>query len=198
MLERKIHVMKRVHTAGSLTFDYMASRDLGPVITETVAFHFEFFPKGNYCLQFSHDVQGDLADVGVDMYGSWHVEMGDFVCETSEAPVVCGNKPCSSPAVVRFNLPIELVLAGRVAADHDGSCALRWENSIQSRSLLLDFPHKSESKLLDVMPPPENDEDASYVEVDGRMVQVCGDIRDNYPESSWAHLMSVRVKVGLV
>jgi hypothetical protein len=202
MLGRKIPVMKRLYSLGSISFDYMASRDLGPEIIETIAFHFDFFPNGDYLLQFCHSFHGELADVCVDMTGMWQVNMGQFcckTCETSALPLAVPPKlghARSSSAVAHFNLPIELVLSG--SAYHEGSCALRWEQSIVSRSLLLDFSSESEMKLLDVKVQPENNADASYVEVNGRMVQVCNDIRENYPEDSWANLMSVRVRVGLV
>lgn len=195
MLERHIRVKKRLAAAGSVSFDYMDSRDLGPELVETISFHFDFRPKGEYTLQFSHQVQGDLADVCVDMIGSWHVDMGDIVCEAVACIPKYGNAT-SSPPKVQFKLPIELVLVGR--ADHDEDWRLRWEQSIKSRALVLDLSNESEMIPLDTKELVELNEDAVFVEVGGRMVQVCEDIRENYPEASWAHLMSVRVRVGLV
>lgn len=196
MLERKIQVHKRLYSSGSLSFDYMGFRDLGPEITETIAFHIDFYPKGDYLLQFCHCMQADLADVCVDVTGLWHVEMGEVICDTSEVPTVNldGAVVGKSKAPARFSLPVDLLLAGR--ADDD-SHPLRWENSIRSRSLQLDFSRKSELKVLDIPADEEYDADASYVEVEGRRVQVCNDIRETYPEASWAALMSVRVRVGL-
>lgn len=201
LLERTMQVRKRLNKEGSITFDYIAARDLGPEITESIAFHFAFYPTGKYNLKFSHTYHEDLADVCVDMTGSWHAERGEFICQKCETPKVPTLTPPkeghahSPPPVVRFTLPIELVLAG--SADPEET-ALRWEHSIVSRSLLLDTSSESESKLLEVKLQPEDDEDSSYVEVDGRTVRVCNDIRENHPEASWQNLMSVRVRVGLV
>lgn len=205
-LESKIRVMKRARASGSLSFDYIAARDLGPEITETIAFHFKFFSKGHYNLQFCHTMQGDLADVSVDMSGSWYVERGEFVCKNagltkSYEPYCewhgCEHLRLSKPAV-RFSLPIDLVLAGSPGTLHEASCALRWEDSIRSRSLVLGTSGENPWKRLETKAHPDEDEDASYVEVDGRRVQVCRDICENYPEASWANLMSVRIRVGLV
>jgi hypothetical protein len=199
MLEEKIRVQKRLHTAGSIAFDYISTRDLGPEITETIAFYIDFDPTGDYLLQFCHNVQ-DLADVCVDMTGVWRVEMGEILCETPEVPTVNmdGTVVGRAKAPVRFSLPVGLVLAG--CGDPGSSPPLRWEHSVRSRSLLLDFtgePRKREAKT-PVNPADEaGDPDAPYVMVEGRRVQVHCDILATYPESSWADLMSVRVRVGL-
>jgi hypothetical protein len=195
-LDRTIRVMRRLSTAGSISFDYVASRDLGPEITETVAFHYDFFPNGHYKQQYSHSVQEDLADVSVGTSGSWRVEMGEFICETTEVLDVDHPKEShpSSPADVRFNLPVDVALGS--GADQHGEC-LRWERSIKSCILILDFSQDNHMKLHDITAPPDENEDAAYVEVDGRMVQVSEDIRENYPEDLWQNLMSVRVRVGM-
>merc|ERR1719482_926990 len=111
MLGSTIRVRKRVNASGSIPFNYMASCDLGPEITETVVFHFDFYRTGDYLLQFCHTVQEDMADVSVDMTGVWHVEKGEIFCETSEVPTVNldGAVVGRSKAAVRFNLPVELV-----------------------------------------------------------------------------------------
>jgi hypothetical protein len=198
MLESKIRLRQRINKSGSISFGYMATRDPGPEITETIAFHLDFYPKGDYVLQFSHSMQGDLADVCVDTAGFWHAEMGEIICKTSEVPTVNldGAVVGKSKAAITFNLPIDLVLASPAITEE--TCPLRWEESIRSRSLLLDFSRRIESKLLDIPAEEDHDEDAPYVEVEGRRVQVCHDIIENCPEASWADLMSVRVRVGLV
>jgi hypothetical protein len=197
-LERTICVMQRIAAAGSISFHYVASRDLGPDITESVDFQYEFFPKGRFLQQYSHSLQGDLADVCVDVAGSWRVERGYFICEAAEVPAVDLPKHShySSPReAVRFKLPIDFVIGG--ATDLDGDCLL-WERSIKSCTLLLDIYRDSHVTPHHIKAPPEDDEDASYVEVDGRRVRVCEDIREYHPEASWETLMRVRVRVGLV
>ena len=61
-------------------------------------------------------MQGDLADVSVDMSGSWYVERGEFVCKNagltkSYEPYCewhgCEHLRLSKPAV-RFSLPLRL------------------------------------------------------------------------------------------
>lgn len=179
MLESKILVQKCLYTSGSISFDYMASRDLGPEICESVAFHIDFNATGDYLLQFCHTLHEDLADVCVDVSGLWHVDMGVIVCETSKTPNVNldGAVVGYSKTPVRFELPIELMLAGHAT---DESHPLRWEHSIRSRSLLLlDCSRKSEPKKhLDIPIEKEHDEAASSVAVEGRREPVCGDIRE--------------------
>jgi hypothetical protein len=171
MLESKILVQKCLYTSGPVFFDYMATRDLGPEMCESIAFHIDFYEKGDYLLQFCHTLEADLADVCVDVAGRWHVDMGDIVCETSEVPNVNldGAVIGYSKAPVRFSLPIELVLAGR--ADQD-SHPLRWEHSIRSRSLLLDVKARTsrEAKRLDI--PLDEGRDADASNVDGRREHV--------------------------
>jgi hypothetical protein len=196
MLESKIRVHKRISKSGSKSFDYIATRDLGPEITETVAFHIEFYPKNEYHLQFCHNVGLDLADDCVDMDGKWIVEMGEIFCETASMPTVNldGAVVGRTKTPVRFSLPIELLLAGR--ADY-ASFPLRWEQSIRSRSLLLDSSPQHATKVLELpAEEEEEDEDAVYVEIDGQRTQVPCDIRANCPEESWANLTSIRIRCG--
>lgn len=195
-LGASIRFHKRIYSSSdSLSFNYIATRDLGPDITETIAFQIDFCSKGEYLLQFCHNVGADLADDCVDMTGSWHVEMGQIFCETPSVPTVNldGAVVGISKTPVRFSLPIDLVLAGRVDCER---YPLRWEHSIRSRSLLLDFSPQRVPKLLGIPADEKDDEEAAYVEVEGRRVQVPCDIRNNCPQDSWANLTSIRLRCG--
>jgi hypothetical protein len=130
------------------------------------------------------------------MTGRWRVEMGQICCESSEVPTLNfdGAVVGRSKAAVRFKLPIEFVLdSGTHHAENHPLC---WEHSIRTRSLLLDFSSQDNAKQPDLTADDELDEAASYVEINGRRVQVCEDICENYPEASWANLMSLRLRFG--
>jgi hypothetical protein len=162
-------------------------------MTETLAFHIDFDKKGDYVLQFCHQFQADLADVCVDMTGLWHVEMGEIHCETSEVPTVNldGTVVGCSRVPVRFSLPLSLLLRGPADLEGRLECrALRWEESIRSRSLQLDFSRMSKSKVLHI---EEDEDDEEVSEAETEQAKVCNDISENCDQQncedgSWANL----------
>jgi hypothetical protein len=52
-------------------------------------------------------------------------------------------------------------------------------------------------EVRNVPPPEEPDENSKFVEVDGELVEVSPDIRDNHPEADWARLMGFRLRFGI-
>lgn len=215
-LNDKIQLWKLLKEKGSLEFDCFATRELGPDIAETASFHFDFFVDGKFDLQWNRSYSGDWdlpENCPEKMSGKWLIQGNAFACEfakaSEEAPVgsVPGgdpetNKINSTPAGISFQVPHELVLAGRVIYEDD-SVLFPWSLSkiiLSHGREASDFPStfvKSDELSL-CTPSPEEDPEAQYVYADGKWVAVCTDIVANHPPESWANLMRLRVQFGTV
>jgi hypothetical protein len=202
-LEHNIRVSQLLEAKGSLTFDHTAVRELGPDFVESATYQFEFLATGEYKMQWSRTFGGGWAAENERQVGKWRVEQGEFLCESTEGPeIVAENMLRYSWAGITFQVPVDLVLAGRTSND---DAPLPWERAILSRGAELTAPGQKAAVVatrkrdepINVPPPPEPDENSVFVDVDGELVEVSPDIRDNHPEADWVRLMGFRLRFGI-
>jgi hypothetical protein len=205
-LEHNIRVNQLLEAKGSLTFDHTAVRELGPDFVESATYQFEFYANGEYALQWSRTFGGGWAAENERQVGKWRVEKGEFLCESVEGPkIVAENMLRYSWAGIKFQVPVDQVLSGRTSND---DAPLPWERAILSRGGEVTAPGEAAQTVVksdaaaapevrNVPPPEEPDENSKFVEVDGELVEVSPDIRDNHPEADWARLMGFRLRFGI-
>jgi len=208
-LEHKIRVNQLMEAKSMLTFDHTVVRELGPDFVESATYQFEFHANGEYALQWSRTFGGGWAAENERQVGKWRVEKGMFLCESTEGPkIVAENILRYSWAGIKFQVPVDQVLAGRTSND---DAPLHWERAILSRGSDVTEPsaatpakwEKGENRApaadqpRNVPPPEEPDENSKFVEVDGALVEVSPDIMNNHPEADWARLMGFRMRFGI-
>jgi hypothetical protein len=156
-LEDKIRLKKLLHVKGSLEFDCIATRELGPDIMETAAFHFDFSADGKFDLEWYHSYSGDMDLGGQKLNGKWHAQGKALVCEYTKVPeegpqgpvleagvaaneqtfhpakrsATWPNLTCGAPAGILFQVPQDLVITGQVTYedDHPDSVSFPWKLS---------------------------------------------------------------------
>jgi hypothetical protein len=194
-LAHRIRFHKLVRKAGSVGYHHSAVRAFGQDFEECVAYQFEFFADGSYTLQWNRSF-GQWSASNQRQVGSWNVVGENLVCESVAGPKVPDNEVRYAPGGLIFALPIESVCMGNTAAD--GNDVYSWEYGIRGEPVpeikKTFWEVEEHDARAQVLPQDPN---ARYVEIDGDLHEVSGDIRERYPEADWQRLMQCRVRFGL-
>ncbi|CAJ1364928.1 unnamed protein product [Effrenium voratum] len=211
-LEPRIRFMQRVKENGSVTFCYNAVRPLGEDFEESVGYTFNFFSDGIYRLAWTRTYDA-WSSQGEQHYGKWAVDMDHVCCETLEPKVQAEETEMRyAPAGFKFAVPLEEILnaKGGYFQAKDGSRAAEWE--LPARTGKIDSgdsvwtagmwaPLESEVSQVQAPQAPQvlssMRADARYVDIDGEMHEVSGDIVANWPEDQWPRLMRCRLRFGI-
>lgn len=197
-LAHRLRVGRLLQEKGQVSYHHSAVRELGQEFEECVSYQFEFRRVRRYIMQWTRTFDGWTAD-NERQVGSWRIVGDRLCCESSQGPAA--DEGCvryARPGLV-FELPVEDVLRGHTVAD-DRTPA--WEYAARGLPLPGHREPEPTPMLADLQEPlvrtvaavrPE----ARFVEVDGEMHEVCGDIREHWPEAEWSRLMRVRLRFGI-
>ncbi|CAJ1401807.1 unnamed protein product [Effrenium voratum] len=191
---------------------YNAVRPLGEDFEESVGYTFNFFSDGIYRLAWTRTYDA-WSSQGEQHYGKWAVDMDHVCCETLEPKVQAEETEMRyAPTGFKFAVPLEEILnaKGGYFQAKDGSRAAEWE--LPARTGKIDSgdsvwtagmwaPLESEVSQVQAPQAPQvlssMRADARYVDIDGEMHEVSGDIVANWPEDQWPRLMRCRLRFGI-
>ncbi|CAE7636289.1 unnamed protein product, partial [Symbiodinium sp. KB8] len=188
-----------------LAYCYSAVRPLGEDFEESVGFNFQFFRDGSYRLAWTRTYDA-WSSQGEQHYGKWRLKMGQVCCETLEPQEEASETQMRyAPAGYKFAVPVEDILSaeGGYFQARDGSRAADWE--LPARTGKLDDgqsiwtagmwePVEATEREAHYRPVRA---DARFVDIDGEIHEVSGDIVANWPEDQWPRLMRCRLRFGI-
>jgi len=221
-----IRFKQLVHEMGDapLKFFYEAIRPLGEDFEETVGFHFEFFQHGRYHMQWTRTFDA-WSSQSEQQFGTWQVQADGIICETKDLGREETDREVRyAPAGWKYRLPLATFLknsgtggnGGHIQAPQ-GAPAASWELTArigkvqeeEEKAIHFDgmwqpvegsHLHRTGDDAPAAAPAPRSlslDPDARYVEVDGEVHEVSGDIVANWPEADWPRLMKCRLRFGI-
>ncbi|CAK0883427.1 unnamed protein product [Prorocentrum cordatum] len=189
---------------GKVVFCYNAVRPLAEDFEESVSYNFVFEPGGFYRMQWTRTFDA-WSSQSEQQHGRWQVILDSLLCETLEPKrEVRENEVRFAPPGYRFRIPIDDVLqaAGTYYTTPLGSPAAEWELPARTGKEDRDFcTVRSAWETPQVEDAPSVHvpfrEGARFVEIDGEMHEVSGDIVSNWPEDEWPRLMKCRLRWGI-
>mmetsp|Transcript_1700 Transcript_1700/g.4315 ORF Transcript_1700/g.4315 Transcript_1700/m.4315 type:complete len:249 (-) Transcript_1700:322-1068(-) len=206
-LEHRVHFRRRLEDEGEVAFCYNAVRPLGEDFEESVAFNFRFFPNGAYRLAWTRTYDA-WSSQGEQHLGKWIMHKDQICCETLDKKEVSETEMRFAPAGYKFAMPVLDILTaeGGYFQAPDGSKAADWELPARTgkcSSSQTWWPSQAtevtqvETSAPETMHRAQPRADARYVEIDGEVHEVSGDIVANYPEDCWERLMACRLRFGI-
>lgn len=209
-LSGRIRFMQKMHETVGLTFSYHAVRPLGEDFEESVVYNFNFSPNGTYEMQWTRTFDA-WSSQSEQHFGRWTVSEDKILCETLEPDRTVGqNEVRFAPPGYAFRIEIDDILnaKGKFFQERTGAPPKPWE--IPARTGKLDANqgiwHEGMWQTTEVQTDNNGYNatwrapiraDARFVEIDGEMQEVSGDIVDNFPEQDWARLMKCRLRFGI-
>eukprot|EP00747_Dinoflagellata_sp_TGD_P166615 gnl/TRDRNA2_/TRDRNA2_189670_c0_seq1.p1 gnl/TRDRNA2_/TRDRNA2_189670_c0~~gnl/TRDRNA2_/TRDRNA2_189670_c0_seq1.p1 ORF type:complete len:267 (+),score=44.34 gnl/TRDRNA2_/TRDRNA2_189670_c0_seq1:46-801(+) len=203
-LEHRIKLQQLMSETGDILYHHSAVRDMGGDFQESVTYQFEFRSSRSYWMQWSRTFDGWTADNECQL-GRWEV-VGDQVrCCSTPGPDVEEGCVRYARAGLIFNIPVEDVCLKSTRGDSLKPAT--WERvargleeievrEVAKTEVAVEQPSWSHEQRVPAVAPP-NASDARWVEIDGDLYEVSGDIRDLYPEADWQRLMRCRIRFGL-
>jgi len=198
---------------GSVIFSYNAVRPLGEDFEESVSYNFAFASNHTYTMQWTRTFDAWTSQ-SEQQCGCWSIVKDQLLCETHEPRRKVGdNEVRFAEAGWKFYVAIDDILDSRGIYFQDtiGAQPKRWEliarTGRESTSKTLSWQESdaeatsagnSPTARLVLAPsfaPPQ--EDARFVDIDGDMHEVSGDIAANWPEHEWERLMRCRLRFGI-
>lgn len=200
-----VHI--RLQKAGKVTFYYNAVRPLGEDFEESVGYNFDFAPDGTYRMQWTRTFDA-WSSQSEQHFGRWCLVLDHVCCETLSPKDAASDREVRyAPPGHTFKLPLHEILDanGSYYQAPPGSPAARWELPARTGK------HEDESspvfagmwQAVEVAPAAAEvprtpfRPDARFVEIDGEMHEVSGDIVANWPEQDWVRLMRCRLRFGI-
>lgn len=210
-LGHRIRFHQALHDKGTIDFSYNAVRPLGEDFEESVGYSFVFSPGGTYHMQWTRTFDA-WSSQSEQHFGHWCVFMDSVVCETLDKEDKSDKQVHYAPAGYKFKVPIDEILSanGVYFQAALGSPAAPWE--LPARTGKADestqafwtegmwrWPHEQNRPA---SPPLVRQDialrpDTRFVEVEGEVHEVSGDIVANWPEADWARLMKCRLQFGI-
>mmetsp|Transcript_7253 Transcript_7253/g.15698 ORF Transcript_7253/g.15698 Transcript_7253/m.15698 type:complete len:253 (+) Transcript_7253:76-834(+) len=203
-LEYCIKFHKLVRQQSKVSYHHCSVRAYGEDFQECVAYQFEFADTGTYHLQWNRSF-GQWSAANERQLGRWQVVGNQLRCESGPGPEVDELAVRYAPAGRVFELPVATACSGRFDGEDSpspweyqirGTPAPAMENSFITGST----GFVGEATQGDVRGQSIGDShtaESRYLEIDGEVHEVSGDIMKNYPESDWPRLMRCRVRFGL-
>lgn len=196
-----------VRKTGGMAFSYNAMRPLAEDFEESVSYNFAFRSGGTYTMQWARtfDAWSSQSEQHV---GVWRLYLDQVFCETTcPGELATDREVRYAPPGYKFEVPVHDILKadGTYFQAPLGSPAERWElpartgkyedgDTTRTRTGMWQAPDvvtTAEARQMQVNP------DSRFVEIDGEMHAVSGDIVANWPEHEWARLMRCRLRFGI-
>jgi len=211
-LDYLIQFNKRVNEEGQISFCYQAVRPLGEDFEESVGYYFKFAKDGTYSMQWTRTFDA-WSSQSEQQFGQWRIYMEFVLCETLAPPQEVSDREVRyAPPGYKFQMPINDILCAKDGYFQvaDGARAAPWElpartgKMEEKSSVWTPGMWQREVAAPPPSPAPRTDfqapyrADARFVEIDGEMHEVSGDIVANWPEHDWARLMRCRLRWGIV
>lgn len=193
-----------------LPFYYSAVRPLSEEFEESVNYNFHFGPNGRYVLTWQR-VFDAWSSQTEQHFGSWRIDLGEVLCETLEPPPTkrdLDREIRYAPPGYKFSITLEEILNAGCTyyTAPPGSPVASWELTVRTGKAAEESPahiqgmwrqevaYRPQDVPASVVPPNEN---ARFVEIDGELHEVSGDIVANWPEDAWPRLMRCRLRFGI-
>lgn len=207
-LDCRIRFHQRMVERGSVIYSYNAVRPLGEDFEESVGYHFDFASDGTYQMQWTRTFDA-WSSQSEQHFGSWRISMGRVFCETLEPENANDEQVRYAEPGFKFSVSLQDILDadGKYFTAKAGSPPHSWE--LPARTGKVDEKERTESDMngmwaTEVTTPTAQEEfrapvnpDARYVDIDGDMHEVSGDIVANWPEEDWPRLMKCRLRFGV-
>lgn len=208
-LELRARFNLQLHEKGKVGFYYGAVRPLGEDFEESASYNFAFLSNGTYKMQWTRTYDAWSSQTE-QHFGAWHIFLDQVVCESLEPlEAVSDREVRYAPAGYKFQVPVNDIIKadGAYFQAPLGAAAAAWELPVRTGK------HENEDDSATTIGKWESVEvapaaaqafhaplraDARFVEIDGDMHEVSGDIVANWPESDWARLMKCRLRFGIV
>lgn len=191
-LEHRIAFRKAL-AQGALSYHHCGVRSMGCDFEECVAYQFNFSHDGTFKAQWNRSF-GQWSAANERQSGRWSV-IGDLLeCVTTQGPEVADGCVLYAPAGRVFRLPVATVLSGNTSADN---ATPAWEYQVRGTPAPETEVKFETAVQQDDNPIVQLHPNARFVEIDGELHEVSGDIVDNYPDSEWERLMRCRIRFGL-
>lgn len=199
----------RLHEEGNVVFCYGAVRPLGEDFEESVSYNFAFLSNHTYKMQWTRTYDAWTSQTE-QHFGAWHLFLDEIQCETLEPLEATSDREVRyAPPGFKFQVPVNDILKAKGVYFEApiGAPAATWElpartgkhenegNSATTIGKWQSVERGSTSAQTFHAPLRAN---ARFVEIDGEMHEVSGDIVDNWPETDWARLMKCRLRFGIV
>lgn len=196
-LAYKIRFHKLVREQGKVMYLHSAVRSFGEDFEECVAYQFEFLASGDYMLQWNCSF-GQWSAANERQVGCWAVVGDKLRLESTEGPAT-GETEVHYCAPGRVSeLPVDAAVS--VNGSGDGKQTPVWEFQVRGKPVPESSIHEpiKQEDLQGPRPMASYNADSCFVEIDGDMYEVAGDIRSQYPEAEWKRLMGFRLRFGLL
>jgi len=204
-LEQRIWFYQQL-SKGPVTFSYNAVRPLGEDFEESVSYQFEFAANGTYNMQWARTFDA-WSSQSEQHFGKWNIDMGRIDCETLEPTDANDREVRYAPAGYAFSVDIEDIVKAKGSYFQEtlGAAPKIWELPARTGKIGDDSPtHQpglwepvEAGAATPAMAPVPLRANARFVEIDGEMHEVSGDIVQNCSESDWAKLMKLRLRFGI-
>jgi len=191
---------------------FQAVRPLGEDFEESVCYNFVFLAGGEYTMQWNRTFDA-WSSQSEQHYGRWTLFKGQVLCETLSFQDIGDREVRYAPAGYKFELPIvDILYSGEDGVHYfqaaDGSPPKDWElpartGKEQSSSSSVWTKGMWQSHQATAPCPPtvpyrtQVRSNARFVDIDGEMHEVAGDIVTNWPEHEWGRLMRCRLRWGI-
>jgi hypothetical protein len=163
---------------------------MGGAFEESVMYSFNFQPDGTYTMQWSRTF-GEWSSQSEQHFGAWRLVLDQVVCETVDPQWATGDSEVPyAPAGYKFQVPINDILEakGMYVQALPGSPAKPWEAPARYGKCK-DEPNGATITGTGIEDAPvatgvyrsRAPPDAKFVEIDGEMHEVSGDIAANRP-----------------
>mmetsp|Transcript_21311 Transcript_21311/g.37900 ORF Transcript_21311/g.37900 Transcript_21311/m.37900 type:complete len:251 (+) Transcript_21311:23-775(+) len=201
-LEHRIRFRKALHQkGGKMASHQSAVRSFGEDFEECVAYQFDFDESGEYTLMWNCSF-GQWSAANERQVGRWTVVGNMLRLESTQGPEMAENQVRYAPPGRVADIPLDTLLSHGKADQQEAPI---WEYQVRGKPIPEALVEKAPaakqqyalpSEIARNAPPVTND--SRFVEIDGEMYEVSGDIRSTYPEDQWERLMRVRVRFGLM
>lgn len=207
-LQHRIRINRQLDK-GPVIFSYNAVRPLGEDFEESVSYNFTFAANHTYVMQWTRTFDAWTSQ-SEQQCGCWSIVKDQVFCETHEPRrEVSDTEVRFAPAGFKFYVAIDLILDSRgiYFQDKIGAPPKSWElpartgREATTKTLSWQASDAEATSAENspvarpVVPPPQ--EDARFVDIDGDMHEVSGDIAANWPEHEWERLMRCRLRFGI-
>eukprot|EP00416_Gambierdiscus_australes_P034538 CAMPEP_0171117258 /NCGR_PEP_ID=MMETSP0766_2-20121228/92079_1 /TAXON_ID=439317 /ORGANISM="Gambierdiscus australes, Strain CAWD 149" /LENGTH=250 /DNA_ID=CAMNT_0011579757 /DNA_START=42 /DNA_END=794 /DNA_ORIENTATION=+ len=207
-LPQRLRFNRWLAQQGSAVYCYNAVRPLGEDFEESVSYNFTFKPGGTYRMLWARTFDA-WSSQSEQHFGHWHIFLDVVRCRTLTPQEATSDREVRyAPPGYEFQVPLSDILEanGTYFTAPLGAPAAHWEQpartgkssstdqGVYSRGMWEAVDSGSFNAVPLQAPLRPN---ARFVEVDGELCEVSGDIVANWPEGDWVRLMRCRLRYGI-
>jgi hypothetical protein len=190
---------------GPIVFSYNAVRPLAEDFEESVSFNFEFREDHTYKMQWTRTFDAWSSQCEQQV-GRWSITGDKIQCETAEpGRPVRDREVRFAPAGYKYGVALDDILntQGSFFQEVVGAPPKPWEITARTGKAEGEeqVTGKWQAPQVAATPDPEFRAplrtDARFIEIDGEMHEVSGDIVSSRPEEQWEQLMRCRLRFGI-